>query len=65
MEELTKLDSKILIRNFFDPDEKLYINIEMILHSMVVASIKHSCESIMESFVSKYENHVNARRNVD
>ena len=65
VKDLTDLDSKILIRNFFDPDKKLYLGIEMILHSMAVASIKQSCESILESFVSKYENHFDARRNVD
>ena len=37
----------------------------MILHSMAVASIKQSCESILESFVSRNENHFDARRNVD
>ena len=28
----------------------------MILQTMTVASVKHSCDSILESFVSKYEN---------
>ena len=28
-------------------------------------SVKHSCESILESFVSRYENHFDERRNVD
>ena len=65
MEKLKDLDSKILIKSFFDPDKKLYIDIEMVLHAMAVASVKHSCESILESFVSKYENHFDARRNVD
>ena len=32
---------------------------------MAVASVKHSCESISESFVSEYENHFDERRNVD
>ena len=53
VKDLTDLDSKILIRNFFDPDDKLYLDIEIILHSMAVASIKQSCESILQSFVSK------------
>ena len=37
----------------------------MILHFMAVASIKHSYESILESFVSKYENHFDTRRNIE
>ena len=37
----------------------------MILQTMAVASVKHSCESILESFVSKYENHFDIRRNVN
>ena len=27
--------------------------------------MKHSCESVLESFVSKYENHFDQRRNTD
>ena len=65
MEELQNLDAKILIKSFFDQKEKLYIDIEMILQTMAVASVKHSCESILESFVSKYENHFHIRRNVN
>ena len=37
----------------------------MILHFMAVASIKQSFENILESFVPKYENHFDARRNVE
>ena len=37
----------------------------MVLQAMAVASVKHSCESILESFVSKYENHFDVRRNVN
>ena len=65
MAELQKVDSKVLVKKFFDPESQLYINIEMVLHAMAVASVKHSCESILESFVSEYENHFDERRNVD
>ena len=27
--------------------------------------VKHSCESVLESFVSRYENHFDFRRSVD
>ena len=28
-----------------------------------MCSVKHSCESVLESFVSRYENHFDVRRN--
>ena len=40
MEELQNLDAKILIKSFFDQKGKLYIDIEMILQTMAVASVK-------------------------
>jgi hypothetical protein len=63
--ELQKLDTKILVKKFFDPESQLFVNIEFVMHAMAVASVKHSCESILESFVSEYENHFDERRNVD
>ena len=63
--ELQILDTKILIKKFFDPEGSLYVDIEMVLQAMAIASVKHSCESILESFVSEYENHFDERRNVD
>ena len=35
------------------------------MHTIAVAAVKHSCESILESFVSEYENHFDERRNVN
>ena len=37
----------------------------MILQTMTVASFKNSCDSILESLVSKYENRFNIKRNVN
>ena len=37
----------------------------MVLHAVSVASVKSSCESILESFASQYENHFDERWNVD
>ena len=65
IQELRDLDTRILIKEFFDEKNQLYLDIEMILQAMAVASVKHSCESILESFVSKFENHFDERRNVD
>ena len=64
IEELKQLDSKILIKQFFDPNKDLFVDIEMVLHAISVASVKLSCESILESFVSQYENHFDEHRNV-
>jgi len=36
----------------------------LIKQAMSVPAVKHSCESILESFVSQYENHFDDRRNV-
>ena len=33
--------------------------------TIAVASVKHSCESILKRFVSEYENHFDERCNVD
>ena len=63
--ELQKLDTKILVKKFFDPESQLFVNIEFVMHAMAVASVKHSCERIQESFVSEYENHFGEQRNVD
>ena len=63
--ELQKLDTKILVKKFFDPEYELFVNIELVMHAMAIASVKHSCKTILESFVSCYENHFDERRNVD
>ena len=58
------MDPKFLIEQFFDPINMLYCDIEMVMQAMSVSAVKHSCESILESFVSQYENHFDDRRNV-
>ena len=57
------MDNKFLIMEFFDPEKKIFKNVEAIMQAMAVCAVKHSCESILESFVSRYENHSNCRRN--
>ena len=61
---LQKVDPKELIKKFFDPSGELFINIEMIMQALAVSSVKVSCESVLESFVSKYECHFDERRNM-
>ena len=48
--------------NFFDPDQELFKNIETVMQSIAVSAVKHRSESILESFVSRYENHFDIRR---
>ena len=52
LEELENMDSKLMIKSFFDGINNIYKGVEMVLHAMAVASVKSSCESILESFVS-------------
>ena len=56
---------KVALVKFPRWHEAVEKDIEIVLQAMAVASVKHSCESILESFVSKYENHFDERRNVD
>ena len=37
----------------------------MVMQAIAVCSVKHSCESVLESFVSRYENHFDSRRSTD
>jgi hypothetical protein len=55
----------VLLKNFFNEYNTSYEGIEMVLHTVSVVSVKSSCESILASFVSKYENHFDERWNVD
>ena len=43
--------------------EKLFEGIEMIVQAFSVCSVKVSCEFVLESLGSVFENHFNARRN--
>ena len=62
-DDLAEVDPKELLKKFFNPNDGLYKNIEMIMQALAVSSVKVSCESVLESFVSKYENHFDERRN--
>ena len=63
--ELSSMDPKELIKQFLDPTKDLFKSIEMVLQAVAVCSVKHSCESVLESFVSRYENHFDSRRNTE
>lgn len=64
-ETLRKADSKDIIQQFFDLDNSLFKGIEMIMQALSVAAVKISCESIVESFVSRYEDHFHLKRNLN
>ena len=64
IEDLTKYDPKELIKQFFNPSDNLFNGIEMVMQAMAVSSVKQSCESVLESMVSKYENHFSFNRNM-
>ena len=55
------IDSKSLIKEFL-VDEKLYSGTELTLHSIVTSAVKVSVESVVESLVSRYEVHFDAKR---
>ena len=63
LDKLKEIDSKVLILKFFYPENELFKSIEVIMNAIAVSAVKHSCESILESFVSRYENHFDVRRN--
>jgi len=57
-----RLDSLQLIRTFVDSKKALFFGVEMIVYSICVVSVTISVESIIESFVSVYENRINTKR---
>ena len=60
MEE-KQLDSKSLIKLMMD-DENIYTGIELTLQSIATSAVKISVESVVESLVSRYESHFDAKR---
>ena len=56
-----ELDSKNIIKDLLC-ESKLFTGIELTLHSIITASIKTSVESVVESLVSRYETHFDAKR---
>ena len=55
-------DSKTIIKDFLRTDNCLYKGIELIMHAILVAAVKLSVESSVESLVSRYEKHFNKSR---
>lgn len=62
--ELRKVDPKELLKKFFNPEEKLLEEIEMIMQAVAVSAVKQTCESVLGYFVSKCENHFHSNKNL-
>ena len=56
-----ELDSKSIIKDLLC-ESKLFTGIELTLHSITTAAVKTSVESVVESLVSRYETHFDAKR---
>eukprot|EP00794_Sanderia_malayensis_P014467 gene14467-15971_t len=65
LEELRVTDPKSILKQFFDPKLALFTEIEMVMQAISVCCVKVSCESVLESLVSIFENHFDARRNMN
>ena len=56
------LKSLDILRSFLNTNQKLYENVEIIIHILCVAATTMSVESVVESWVSIYEAHSNKHR---
>ena len=65
LEELRATDPKDILKQFFDPNLALFTEIEMVMQAISACCVKVSCESVLESLVSIFENHFDARRNMN
>ena len=65
IEQLRATDPKDIVKLFLDPENGLFNEIEMIMQAISVCCIKVSCESVLESLVSIFENHYDVRRNMN
>ena len=51
-----------MIKAFLRKELKLYEDVEVIVHCITVAVVKISVESVVESLVSRYSNHISPMR---
>ena len=57
------IDSIIIASKLYSEKEKLFDDIQVVLHIAAYAATKSSCESIVESYISQYEDASDARKN--
>ena len=67
MKKIERNGQQIIINpDFFKskiPKQGLFKNIEAIMQAIAVSAVKQICKTILESFVSMYENHFDIIRN--
>ena len=61
--DVCKIDPLAMLTTLFSTKEKHFDGIQVILHIMGYSSLKSSCESILETFVSEYEYASDPRKN--
>ena len=61
--EMQSLDPIKIASRLFSSKEKLYDDIQLVLHIAAYAATKSSCESVVESYISQYENASESRKN--
>lgn len=61
--DVCKIDPLAVLTKLFSTKENHFFGIEVILHICGYSSLKSSCESILESFVSEYEYASDPRKN--
>ena len=54
----------INLKLFFEPESGLFVDIEIVMRAISVCCVKISCESVLQSVVSVFENHFDPRRNM-
>jgi hypothetical protein len=64
IEQLREIDPKDILKQFFDPESGLLVDIEMVMQAISMCCFKISCESVLESLVPVFENHFDPNRNM-
>ena len=59
---IKNIDSKDMIKAFLKKELKLYEDVAVIVNCITVAVVKISVESVVESLVSRYSNHISPMR---
>ena len=62
--KVTNLDSISIIKTILETSN-LYRDVEIIVHCICTAAVKVSVESVVETLVSRYEQHFNKSRELD
>ena len=60
--EAKSITSTDMIRSFLSKTKCLYKEVEIIVHCICAGAVKISVESVVESLVSRYENHFTPKR---